>query len=69
MAEQELGPEENLESGEKVAASEESCKIIWSELDPDGHRHFLGLDCVSTEARDRAAGDIGKGAYRPRSVC
>jgi len=37
---------------------EESCKIIWSEPDAEGHRHFVGLECDSTEARDRAAGDV-----------
>jgi len=42
---------------EKVEA-EESCKIIWSEPDAEGHRHFEGLECDSTEARDRAAGDV-----------
>jgi len=42
---------------EKVEA-EESCKIIWSEPDAEGHRHFEGLECESTEARDRAASDI-----------
>lgn len=37
---------------------EESCKIIWSEPDVDGHRHFVGLECDSTEDRDRAACDM-----------
>jgi len=37
---------------------EESCKIIWSEPDAEGHRHFVGLECDSTEARDRAACDM-----------
>jgi len=42
---------------EKMEA-EESCTIIWSEPDAEGCRHFVGLECESTEARDRAACDI-----------
>jgi len=37
---------------------EESCTIIWSEPDAEGCRHFVGLECESTEARDRAASDM-----------
>jgi len=51
MAEQEFAPESNMEQ-------EESCKIIWSEPDSEGHRHFKGLECDSTDARDRAAVDL-----------
>ncbi len=51
MAEQEVAPESNVEK-------EESCKIIWSEPDSEGHRHFKGLECASAEARDRAASDL-----------
>jgi len=40
---------------------EESCEIIWSEPDPEGHRHFRGLDCDTKEARDRVADDIETG--------
>jgi len=36
----------------------ESCEIIWSDPDSEGHRHFMGLECESPEARDRAAVDM-----------
>jgi len=45
-----------MQLGEKMAEEivpddrqEESCEIVWSEPDPEGHRHFLGLDCDSKE--------------------
>jgi len=42
----------------KKVEVEESCQIIWSEPDAEGHRHFVGLECETTEARDRAASDM-----------
>jgi len=42
----------------KKVEAEESCKMIWSEPDAEGHRHFVGLECETTEARDRAASDM-----------
>jgi len=51
-------PDEGNAVPEKVEASEELCKMIWSEPDSEGHRHFVGLECDSAEARDRVAGDM-----------
>lgn len=47
----------NKKQTDKLEAVE-SCEIIWSDPDAEGHRHIVGLECESAEDRDRAACDV-----------